>query len=466
MPTPTYLDDLTDAAIITRMRMISTELERLNRFDTLTTAQQANFEQITAEFSSLERTRQLRDIKAGARSGQLHSEAGSTGREPAQRAGGTSDARGRALDALTRAERTSPHLGRSTLDTVARYVETDTGDAFSRYVTVAADPAYRSAFTKLLGNPTMGQYEWDDAERQAFARTQELQRAMALTDVAGGYMIPFDLDPAIVLANGGTSNTALRSAFTVRSTVSDVWRGITSAGVTASWDPEAAEVSDDSPTLGEVAIPVYKGQAFIPFSFEVGMDATNFAAEMAKLLADAKQRLEATAFITGSGIGQPTGLITSAVAAGRTVASATADTYTAADVYALKRALPPRWRDGASWLANDDVYDLTRQFSTGTGPQSAFWTDFGGDTPARLLGRPVYETSEMDGTLTAGANNYLLAYGDLRQYFVVDRVGSQVELVSHLFGANGRPTGQRGFLMWFRTGGALVVPDAVRVLNA
>jgi predicted phage gp36 major capsid-like protein len=33
-------------------------------------------------------------------------------------------------------------------------------------------------------------------------------------------------------------------------------------------------------------------------------------------------------------------------------------------------------------------------------------------------------------------------------------------------GPNGRPTEQRGFLMWFRTGGQLVVPDAVRVLNA
>jgi HK97 family phage major capsid protein len=241
---------------------------------------------------------------------------------------------------------------------------------------------------------------------------------------------------------------------------------VTSAGVTAEWKAEAAEVSDASPTLGQASIPVHKGDAWIPFSFEVGGDAANFAAEMANLLVDAKQRLEAAAFITGTGVGQPAGLITAAVAAGKTVASATADTYAVADVYALKRALPARWRARAAWLGSEDVFDLTRQFATGTGPQNAFWADFGGATPDRLLGRPVYESSAMDGSVTAAANNYLLAYGDLKQYYVVDRVGTTIELVPHLMGANGRPTGQRGLLLWFRTGGQLVVPDAVRVLNA
>lgn len=110
--------------------------------------------------------------------------------------------------------------------------------------------------------------------------------------------------------------------------------------------------------------------------------------------------------------------------------------------------------------------DLTRQFSTGTGPQSAFWTDLAGDTASRLLGRPVYESSEMDGSVTAATTNYLLVYGEPKQHYVVDRVGATIELVPHVVGPNRRPTGERGFLLWFRTGAALVVPDAVRVLNA
>jgi hypothetical protein len=99
------------------------------------------------------------------------------------------------------------------------------------------------------------------------------------------------------------------------------------------------------------------------------------------------------------------------------------------------------------------------------------------DLPRRIIGRkdpdfsalmmaPAYESSQLDGTVDAAQNNYILVYGDLKQYYCVDRVGATIELVPHLFGANRRPTGQRGLLLWFRTGGDLVNPDAVRVLNA
>ena len=44
------------------------------------------------------------------------------------------------------------------------------------------------------------------------------------------------------------------------------WNGVTSAGVTAEWTAEAAEVADASPTLASPNIPVYKGDAFVPFS--------------------------------------------------------------------------------------------------------------------------------------------------------------------------------------------------------
>ena len=59
-------------------------------------------------------------------------------------------------------------------------------------------------------------------------------------------------------------------------------------------------------------------------------------------------------------------------------------------------------------------------------------------------------------------NNYPLIYGDFSQFVLVDRIGSTVEIVSHLFGSNRRPTGQRGALLWFRTGSDVVVPQAFR----
>jgi HK97 family phage major capsid protein len=454
----------TTGGCVRRLAEVIDELEQLQRHDKLTRAQEERAAALDEEVRQLK----LQVIRLGADDGALHREAGSYSapdETPEGRSAG-SEARSRALDTLARSERGGTHLTRSTLDHVARLVESDETDLMARWVTWAGDPAYLRAVHTLMRNPTLGQHEWTEEERQAFGRAQSFTRAMSLTDAAGGFMVPLTLDPSIMLSSAGTSNRSLRSAFTVKQTATDTWSGVTSAGVTASWDAEAAEVSDDAPTLGDVTIPVYKGAAFVPFSIEVGQDAVNFASEMAALLAEAKENLEAAAFITGTGSAQPTGIVTAAVAASKTVASATADTYAVADVYALKAALPARWRSRAAWLANEDIYDKTRQFATGTGPQSSFWTDFGGDTPAQLLGKPVYESSEVDGTLNASQNNYILAYGDLKQFVVVDRVGAQIELIPHLFGANRRPTGQRGFYMHWRTGSNLVVPDAVRVLNA
>jgi predicted phage gp36 major capsid-like protein len=39
------------------------------------------------------------------------------------------------------------------------------------------------------------------------------------------------------------------------------------------------------------------------------------------------------------------------------------------------------------------------------------------------------------------------------------------EVIPHLFGANQRPTGQRGFYMHFRVGTGVLVPDAFRLTN-
>jgi predicted phage gp36 major capsid-like protein len=55
--------------------------------------------------------------------------------------------------------------------------------------------------------------------------------------------------------------------------------------------------------------------------------------------------------------------------------------------------------------------------------------------------------------------------GDFKQFVIVDRVGTSIDVIPHLFGAAQRPTGQRGFCMHFRTGSNVLVPDAFRLSN-
>jgi HK97 family phage major capsid protein len=270
------------------------------------------------------------------------------------------------------------------------------------------------------------------------------------------------LDPTVIIAANGSFNEIRKIARVVQVT-SDVWHGISTAGVTGSWDAEATEVSDDSPTIDQPAIPVHKGAVFVAQSFEVQEDATGLAGEVAKMIAFEKDRMEAVAFVTGSGSGQPTGIVTALTGTSSVVTSTTTDTFAVGDVYKLDGALPARYAANGSWLGHRTTYNLMRQFDTNGG--SALWGQLADGRSRDLLGRPDYVAEAMDGTVTALAENYVLIFGDFSNYVIADRLGTTLSYIPHLFGANGRPTGQSGWYAHFRVGADSVNDSAFRILN-
>jgi HK97 family phage major capsid protein len=233
--------------------------------------------------------------------------------------------------------------------------------------------------------------------------------------------------------------------------------------VSWSWDPEATEVSDDAPTFAGPEIPVHKAAGFVPFLIEVGMDGANITAEVGRLLARGKDDLEAVAFATGSGTNEPTGFITALIgAAPPVVAATTNDTFGAVDIYKLDQALPGRYRQRASWIANRAIWNTVDQFETSNGSKQ-----FPGvhGQPGDLLSRPTYEAEAMDGSI-ATSNDYVLCYGDFSNFVLADRIGLNVELVSHLFSTtSNRPSGQRGLYAWYRTGSDSVNDGGLKVLR-
>lgn len=386
-------------------------------------------------------------------------------RVPRQR----SEVRGRALDLIERLSRTAPTFTHDSAEHATRQVELDDSqdNMVARWVQVAGDQDYRSAWRKLVADPVSGHREFTPAEHRAFQAERQFTRAMSLSpDSAGGYLVPFVLDPSIIVTGAGTSNAELRQIFTTRVIAGEAWNGVSGA-TTGEWVAEAGEVADKAPTLAQPTIPLHKWDVFCPFSVEVGEDALNFEQEITGVMRDARDNLEAVAFVTGTGTGQPTGIVTATLAVGgNIVATATADTIVAGDVFNLKAALPGRHRRLASFLANDSIYDRIRQITTGVNPDA--WVTGDPSGQQRLTGKIMYESSEMDGVITATAgNDPILLYGNLKKYYVIDRAGgTRTELVPHLMGANRRPTLQRGFILWGRTGGNLVDTDAVRILRA
>jgi HK97 family phage major capsid protein len=143
------------------------------------------------------------------------------------------------------------------------------------------------------------------------------------------------------------------------------------------------------------------------------------------------------------------------------VGTATGGTLTAADVYAVQSSLGPRFQANARWTFNLAVLNALRQMETTNGALK--FPSLQNDPPT-LLGRPAHELSDLNGTVAAGQP--LGVYGDFQNYVISQRVGSSVELIPHLFGANRRPTGQRGVWMWARYGADSINDAAFRLLQA
>jgi HK97 family phage major capsid protein len=331
----------------------------------------------------------------------------------------------------------------------------------SRHVIAASRPAYRSAFSKLISGNTWAL----TAEEQ---RAVEHVRAASLTDAAGGYAVPVVTDPTILAtgAHDGLTPNPMRQAARVTQTTADNFNVLSTAGITASWDGEAGEVSDDAPTLAQTTVTPYKAQGFVPFSIELQQDWPAMEAEMSRLLMIARDDLEHNAFLLGNGSNAPLGLIYDVYTnySGQLVTSATTDTFAIADVYSTIGKVAARYRSRGSWIANELVYDLIRRFDTNGG--AGLWTYLDAARPGQLLGRPAYASGQIDGTVTASADNYILVFGDLQAaYTIVDRVGMTVELVPHMLGSNRRPNGQRGLYAYWRTGGRVIDSTAVGVLN-
>ena len=327
----------------------------------------------------------------------------------------------------------------------------DEQGTIARRILATGSPTYRRAFARALAGQPLSDSE---------------MRAMSLTGANGGFAVPYQLDPTIIPTSNQKVNP-YRAISRVETITVDEWRGVSSAGVTAAYAAEATEATDDAPTLAQPTVSTERAQVFIPFSFEVGQDWGSLEAEMSMLIQDAKDDVEAVKFTTGTGTNEPFGLLTGATT---TVAAGGIASFAVADIYKTEEALPPRFRPRAQWGANRFIYNKVRQFDTSGG--AALWKYLSeglangvptpGNTGADLIGYPANEVSEMAAALTTGSKIAVL--GDFRYFIIVDRIGMSMDLIPHLFGANRRPTGQRGLYAFWRNSSKVLDANAFRVL--
>jgi HK97 family phage major capsid protein len=180
---------------------------------------------------------------------------------------------------------------------------------------------------------------------------------------------------------------------------------------------EAAEHTEQAMTFGEISLGAFTySSKLLKVSNELLQDSgVNLEQFLGESLGERIGRAQSAHFMTGSGSGEPQGVITAA----STTSAGSATAIAASDLVNLVRDVDPAYLDNSDsvafvmhksiWAAIRKLADSQGRFLVG---------DLGGGAPPQLLGYPVYLTNDMDSTIASTKKSVL--FGNFKHYAIRD----------------------------------------------
>ena len=216
---------------------------------------------------------------------------------------------------------------------------------------------------------------------------------------------------------------------------------------TAAYGAEGSAIGESDHSFGQVTFnPVRLGRIMKVSEELLNYTGTFSAAQLEHYIASSFARSFATAelaaFLTGDNSNAPRGIFDNA-ATGVTAASATA--VTGDEIIDLFYSVAVQYRSAptANWVMSPEAAKAIRQLKnpvTTSGSLNYLWTPGLGAAPDTLLGKPVYESDNIDA-LTTGKKPIL--FGDTSYYQIVDFGGFEFSRLDELYAASGQ-VGVRG----------------------
>lgn len=288
----------------------------------------------------------------------------------------------------------------------------------------------------------------------------ELKTLVVSSDPQGGYLAPTEMSTEMI--RDIVQYSPIRGLASVRSTSSPAVSYPKRTGVTnGKWKGETQAQESSEPTFGQVEIPIREVNTYVDISNQLLQDSGGQAeAEVRLALAEDFGQKEGAAFVKGTGVLDPEGIL---VAAGVpytfTGNASTLGTAPADKLIDLYYSVKPAYRNRGTWLMNGSTLAAIRKLKDSTTNIYLWQPSLAAGQPETILGRPVIEDPEMPDV---GSGTEPIVFGDITAgYRIVDRIGLSILVNPYLLATNGitRIHATR------RVGGRVVQPAALRKLR-
>jgi len=275
-------------------------------------------------------------------------------------------------------------------------------------------------------------------------------------DPQGGYLVPDEYDKRLI--DILTEENVMRTLGTNITTSGEHKINIAATKPAAAWIEEGGTLTFGDATFDQIILDAHKLHVAIKVTEELLYDnAFNLENYILTQFGKALSNAEEDAFINGTGVGQPLGILAETGGAQVGVTSASSTKVTADEIINLVYSLKRPYRKNAVFLANDVCIAELRKLKDNNG-QYLWQPSLQAGEPDRVLGYKVY-TSPYFPVPTAGGT--AVAFGDFSYYNIGDRGTRSFAELKELFAGNG----MIGFVAKERVDGKLVLPEAVKLLQ-
>lgn len=307
------------------------------------------------------------------------------------------------------------------------------------------------AFSNYL---RMGLSDMSAEDREIMAaRRRDFQNAQSTTTTAGGYLVPEGFYGTLMdamLAFGG-----MRRASDILTTATGNDLPIPTSNDTSNKGEIVSENSQQTHeqdiTFGQVVLNSYLySSKIIRVSIQLMQDsAFDLNTFLAKKMGERIGRITNDHFTTGTGSGQPNGIVTAATL-GKTGASGQTTSIIYADLVDLLHSVDPSYRDmpGAGWMMPDAMLKTMRKLVDGES-RPLWQPGLAVGAPDTILDKP-YIINQSMASPAAGAKTLL--FGDLKKYMIRDVLGVTVMRLTERYA----DYHQVGFLAFSRHDGDLL----------